>query len=157
MIPILYLLRMLYSHKCLCDLGVSGLLDQSLPSLQFSESSLEGGAAALEQVLQLVDKTMGGELSSDERGARHSTPQHHDKYLPLELVGKEMKTHVRQLGQGRLHAGQRSNPSQSAGDVGVKSLQRTRSGQTASQVKPVHSKSAASKNTRKPRNYNIKD
>ena len=131
-----------------------GRCDQSLPSLQFSESSLEGGAAALEQVLEMVDKTLVEEWSSEDsnkKGTRYSTPEPWDRGLPMELVGREMKKHIRHLGQIRMNPGQKINRTQSAGNVEVKSLQRSKAGCTISTSARRNSR------TRKPRNYNIKD
>lgn len=144
-----------------------GTWDQSLPSLQFSESSLDGRAAALEHVLEMVDKTLGGEWSSEdanERDTRHSTPEPLDRGAPLELVGREVKTHIRQFRPTKLDPlGQRKNKSQSAGNVEGRTLQRTKSGHAftgtaASQLKPSSSVSKTrGRNIRKPRNYNVKD
>ena len=152
----------------------AGRCGQGLPSLHFSESSLEGQAAALEQVLEMMDRTLAaGEWSSEdvnasERPDRQSTPDPQSRDAEMELVGTEMKRHMKQFDTKCLGEGQRR---------GRRTLPAGRDGRAQQCVRSTHvtngcsvlgvtsqlklSSSARTKgkhtNTRKPRNYNIKD
>lgn len=107
-----------------------------MPSLQFSESSLDGGAAALEELLEQVDQALASDKDSWTTEEAHETGPSGKRLL--EMVGKEVKTHTRPARQvgTRSHSGR---------------LGRAEKAQTA--VRPaITSKTRV----RKPRNYNIK-
>jgi len=124
----------MFSNALATFVSILDLMEQSLPSLQFSESSLEGGAAALDEVLQQVDLA----LSDKENW---STGEETKEFLPesagktvLAMVGREAKTHSRPARMTR--DGKGLPVSHPPG----------RSTATKSKVQ-----------VKKPRNYNIKD